>query len=164
MRITTIGTGTAAPHPKRAQAGTLIEVGDVRLLIDCGSARRAADGGTGIAWQHDHPRRQYALSRRSHHGHRDADLRLALRQLPAEVRTGRSSSVRRASQALIESMKAAFGEALLDTPPPISITELPAGRESSARRATSFCSRHKVPHTRGECGIFPSADAGVAWS
>jgi ribonuclease BN (tRNA processing enzyme) len=37
MRLTVIGTGTAAPHPRRVQTGVLIECDAVRLLIDCGS-------------------------------------------------------------------------------------------------------------------------------
>ena len=51
MRLTTVGTGTAAPWPGRVQSGHLIEAGSVRLLIDCGSgiATRLAD--VGIRWQ-----------------------------------------------------------------------------------------------------------------
>lgn len=37
MRLTTIGTGTAALHPSRARAGHLVQAADVRLLLDCGS-------------------------------------------------------------------------------------------------------------------------------
>jgi ribonuclease BN (tRNA processing enzyme) len=51
MRLTTVGTGTAAPWPGRVQSGHLIEAGSVRLLMDCGSgiATRLAD--VGIRWQ-----------------------------------------------------------------------------------------------------------------
>ena len=37
MRLTTVGTGTAAPVAGRVQAGHLVEVGGVRMLLDCGS-------------------------------------------------------------------------------------------------------------------------------
>jgi ribonuclease BN (tRNA processing enzyme) len=37
MRLTTIGTGTAAPSKERVNAGHLVEAGGVRLLMDCGS-------------------------------------------------------------------------------------------------------------------------------
>jgi ribonuclease BN (tRNA processing enzyme) len=47
---TTIGTGTAAPHPKRAQSGVLVEVGNVRLLIDCGSAVVTRMAELGLPW------------------------------------------------------------------------------------------------------------------
>ena len=51
MRLTTVGTGTAAPARGRVQSGQLVEAGDVRLLMDCGSgvATRLAD--LGLAWQ-----------------------------------------------------------------------------------------------------------------
>lgn len=37
MRLTTVGTGTVAPHPTRVCAGHLIEAHDAVLLLDCGS-------------------------------------------------------------------------------------------------------------------------------
>ena len=37
MRLTTLGTGTVSLSPARVCAGHLIEGGEVRLLIDCGS-------------------------------------------------------------------------------------------------------------------------------
>ena len=37
MRLTTVGTGAAAPSPHRVCAGHLVETGAVRLLLDCGS-------------------------------------------------------------------------------------------------------------------------------
>ena len=47
MRLTTVGTGTAAPSAGRVQSGHLIETDGVRLLLDCGSgiATRLADIG-----------------------------------------------------------------------------------------------------------------------
>ena len=37
MRLTTVGTGTAAPHAARVQAGHLVETSDTSLMLDCGS-------------------------------------------------------------------------------------------------------------------------------
>jgi ribonuclease BN (tRNA processing enzyme) len=37
VRLTTIGTGTAAPSPSRVCAGLLVEAGADRILVDCGS-------------------------------------------------------------------------------------------------------------------------------
>lgn len=51
MRLTTIGTGTAAPHPHRVQSGTLVEAGDVRLLVDCGSGVLWRMASLGIDWR-----------------------------------------------------------------------------------------------------------------
>ena len=51
MRLTTVGTGTAAPHPRRAQSAALIEIGTVSLLVDCGSAVVTRMAELGIRWQ-----------------------------------------------------------------------------------------------------------------
>src|SRR6056297_1341355 len=37
MRVTFLGTGSAMPTGERFQTGLLVEVGDRRLLVDCGS-------------------------------------------------------------------------------------------------------------------------------
>jgi ribonuclease BN (tRNA processing enzyme) len=51
LRFRALGTGTVALSPTRGCAGYLVEVGDVRLLIDCGSGvtRRLAE--LGIEWE-----------------------------------------------------------------------------------------------------------------
>ena len=50
MRLTTIGTGTAAPHPLRVQAGTLVEAGGQRVLVDCGSGVLWRMAQLGLDW------------------------------------------------------------------------------------------------------------------
>lgn len=47
MRLTLLGTGCPALHPRRAGAGLLVEAGDTRLLVDCGHgvAQRLAEAG-----------------------------------------------------------------------------------------------------------------------
>jgi ribonuclease BN (tRNA processing enzyme) len=51
VRFTTLGTGTISMSPDRSCAGYLLETGDVRLLIDCGSGitRRLAE--LAVEWQ-----------------------------------------------------------------------------------------------------------------
>lgn len=51
MRLTTIGTGTVAPHPRRVCAAHLVEAGPVRLLLDCGHAAVHRMATLGIAWE-----------------------------------------------------------------------------------------------------------------
>ena len=51
MRLTTIGTGTASPHPTRVASAQLIEAGDVRLLLDCGSGVMHRMATLGLRWQ-----------------------------------------------------------------------------------------------------------------
>ena len=50
MRLTTIGTGTAAPHPTRVAAAHLVEADGVRLLLDCGSGAVHRKANLGVAW------------------------------------------------------------------------------------------------------------------
>lgn len=51
MRLTTIGTGTAAPWPTRVQAGHLVEAGGVRALFDCGSGVATRFATLGLDWR-----------------------------------------------------------------------------------------------------------------
>ena len=51
MRLTTIGTGTASPSPRRVSSGHLVEAGGVRLLMDCGSGVVHRMAALGIRWQ-----------------------------------------------------------------------------------------------------------------
>lgn len=50
MRLTTIGTGTAAPHPTRVASSHLVECGEVRLLLDCGSGAVHRLANLGVDW------------------------------------------------------------------------------------------------------------------
>lgn len=50
MRLTTVGTGTAAPVAGRVQAGHLVECEGVRLLLDCGSGVGFRLASLGIDW------------------------------------------------------------------------------------------------------------------
>jgi ribonuclease BN (tRNA processing enzyme) len=51
MRLTTIGTGTAAPSRGRVQSGHLVEAGAVRLLMDCGSGVASRMADLRVEWQ-----------------------------------------------------------------------------------------------------------------
>ena len=145
MRVTTIGTGTAAPHPHRAQSGTLVEVGDVRLLIDCGSAVVLRMAERGIAWQ----KITHVANTHFHADHTTdlANLIYAWRygQLPS-----RTDPVELIGPpgfaALLDAMKLAFGADLLDHPFPITITELAPGAGREIAEGV-FLDAFKVPHT-----------------
>lgn len=51
MRLTLVGTGTAAPHPGRVQPGLLVECGETLLLLDCGSGVVHRMAGLGLPWE-----------------------------------------------------------------------------------------------------------------
>ena len=145
MKITTIGTGTAAPHARRAQSGTLIEVGSVRLLIDCGSAVVLRMAELGLAWQ--------KITHVAHtHFHADHTTDIATLiygwrygQLPP-----RAEPVELIGppgfEALLGTFRAAFGEELLNPPPVISIVELDPG-VSHPLGDDVVLESLKVPHT-----------------
>lgn len=50
MHLVTIGTGTAAPSARRVNAGHLVEVEAVRLLMDCGSGVVHRMAALGVDW------------------------------------------------------------------------------------------------------------------
>jgi ribonuclease BN (tRNA processing enzyme) len=145
MRLTTVGTGTAAPHPKRAQSGTLIETGSVRLLIDCGSAAVLRMAELGLPWQ-----TITHVATTHFHADHTTDLatliyswrygQLPPRSMPVEF----IGPVGFAN--LLNAMQAVFGETLLDPPPTIAITELPAGTEHHLADDVVLHA-FKVPHT-----------------
>jgi ribonuclease BN (tRNA processing enzyme) len=50
VRLTTVGTGTVAPHPTRVAAGHLVQHGDVTLLLDCGPGITHRLAALGLPW------------------------------------------------------------------------------------------------------------------
>ncbi len=124
MRLTTVGTGTAAPHPRRVQSGTLVESGSTRLLIDCGSGVVSRMAELGIDWAGI---THVAIT----HFHADHTSDLATliyawrygllppRSAPAVILGPPGLAAR------LDAMKGAFGSGLLDAPPEIAVVELP---------------------------------------
>lgn len=145
MRLITVGTGTAAPSPGRVQSGHVIEVGAIRLLMDCGSgiATRLAD--LGIRWQEI---THLAIS----HFHADhvvdvPTLLYAWRygQLPPRSRAldiiGPVGTVR-----LLSRFAGVFGDGLLSLGYPLSVRELSPGETIALGDGVTLgCT--KVPHT-----------------
>ena len=126
MRLTTIGTGTAAPTARRVQSGHLVEAGDVRLLMDCGSGVVGRMADLGVPWQDI---THLAIT----HFHADhivdvPTLLYAWRygQLPPRSRgitiVGPVGTLR-----ILSSFAAVFGAGLLELGFPISVQEVPPG-------------------------------------
>ena len=123
MRLTTIGTGTAAPHALRVASAHLVEAGAVRLLLDCGSGAVHRMANLGTDWSGI---THVALT----HFHADhiADLPLLIMgwrwgQLPP-----RSSPVTVygpvGTGALLERMAAVYGAWMLTPGFPLTVREL----------------------------------------
>lgn len=145
MRLTTIGTGTAAPSPARVQSGTLIEAGAVRLLVDCGGGVVFRMAQLGIDWLSI---THVALT----HFHADhiTDLAnliyawrygtLPPRQAPAEI-IGPPGTAQ-----LLLHLASSFGSGLVDLPPPIAIREVATGEQLDLGEDVRL-EAQKVPHT-----------------
>lgn len=145
MRLTTIGTGTAAPSASRVNAGHLVSAGDVRLLLDCGSGvvhRMAALGLdwaaiTHVALTHFHPDHTSDL----------ATLVMAWRygQLPP-----RSAPVTvigpPGTRALLERHAAALWSKLLEPGYPVTVLEITPGAPLDLGSDLRLSSR-PVPHS-----------------
>lgn len=145
MRFTALGTGTVSLSPNRSCAGYLLEVDDLRLLIDCGSGitRRLAELGaewrtiTHVALTHFHI---------DHHG----DLPTLLfawkygflppRSMPVEI-IGPVGTT-----ALLERLAAAYGAWVTEPGFPLTIREIgPGDRVGLPGGVVLTC--HPVPHT-----------------
>lgn len=145
MRLVTLGTGGAAPHPERVQSGAWVEIGDVRLLIDCGSGVVFRLAQLGLAWD-----RLTHVALTHFHADHTNDLPALIygwrygllppRQNPVEILGPPGLTTR------IQGMITAFGSGLLDHPPPIGIVELPPDSEYPLGAGVVLASR-KVPHT-----------------
>jgi ribonuclease BN (tRNA processing enzyme) len=145
VRFTALGTGTVSLSPNRSCAGYLLEVDDLRLLIDCGSGitRRLAELGaewrtiTHVALTHFHI---------DHHG----DLPTLLfawkygflppRSMPVEI-IGPVGTT-----ALLERLAAAYGAWVTEPGFPLTIREIgPGDRVELPGSVVLTC--HPVPHT-----------------
>jgi ribonuclease BN (tRNA processing enzyme) len=145
MRLTTVGTGTAAPSRGRVQSGHLVEAGAVRLLMDCGSGITTRLADLGLAWQDI---THLAIT----HFHADhvVDLPTMLYawrygQLPPRSRgldiIGPVGTVR-----LLARFAGVFGDGLLSLGFPISVRELAPGDATPLGDGVHLgCT--KVPHT-----------------
>jgi ribonuclease BN (tRNA processing enzyme) len=145
VRLTTIGTGTAAPHAARVQSGTLIEIGDVRLLIDCGSAVVFRMASLGLGWS---TLTHVAIT----HFHADhisdvATLIYGWRYGQLPPRTAPVDLIGPPGWAQqLDALKVVFGADLLAFPPPMAVIEMePASRHELADGVV--LEPFKVPHT-----------------
>jgi ribonuclease BN (tRNA processing enzyme) len=155
MRLTTIGTGTVAPHPTRVCAAHLVEAGDVRLLMDCGFGAVHRMATLGIAWESI---THVALT----HFHADhtGDLPLLLmawrygtlppRTMPVTVLGPPGTLV------LIDRLAGAFGDWIRNPDYPLVIEELAPDAFRTIGEAT--LGARKVPHT--EESVAYSVEAG----
>ncbi len=145
MHLTTIGTGTVAPHAARVCSGQLVVAGELRLLLDCGGGVAHRMAALGMRWQDI---THVALT----HFHADhwSDLvpllsawrygDLPPRRAPATIIGPPGTRSR------IERLAEAFGDWVLDPGYPLEIRELPSGETIELPGGVELEAR-KVPHT-----------------
>ncbi|MEP6836261.1 MAG: MBL fold metallo-hydrolase [Gemmatimonas sp.] len=146
MKLTTIGTGTGAPHPSRVCAGHLVESGNVRLLLDCGNGVVHRMASLGIQWS---TITHVAIT----HFHADhvSDLPMLIfawrwGQLPPrEAPVTIIGPV--GLQQLLERYAAAFGSWVLAPDFPVVVNEMPADTEMVLGNDEMTLSSLQVPHT-----------------
>jgi len=144
MRLTTLGTGTAAPS-MRVNAGHLIEAGAVTLLIDCGSGVTHRMGAIGANWlgithlaiTHFHPDHTLDLTTLMFawkHG------TLPPRSAPLAILGPVAIS------HLIEQFTGIYGDTVRAPGFPIAVRELAPGERVELGDGVTL-EAHKVPHT-----------------
>jgi ribonuclease BN (tRNA processing enzyme) len=169
LRLTTVGTGTASPSAQRVNAAHLIEAGDVRLLIDCGSGAVHRMAGLGLDWfgithlafTHFHPDHTLDLT----------TLFYAWRYGTLPARTAPLAIYGPpGTAALFQRFAALYGETLTAPPWPLLITEIPFGGGAELGSGVRIDTL-KVPHTeesvaysiaRGGRRIVFTGDTGVS--
>ncbi|MGZ8376160.1 MAG: MBL fold metallo-hydrolase [Gemmatirosa sp.] len=145
MRLTTIGTGTAAPSPARVQAGHLVEAGPVRLLLDCGSGVVHRMATLGLDWS---TVTHVAIT----HFHADhvsdlATLLVAWRWGQMPPRTEPIAIIGPpGTQGLLERHAAALWDSLLTPGFAVTVIEQPADTPLALVEGVTLTS-HPVPHT-----------------
>jgi ribonuclease BN (tRNA processing enzyme) len=166
VRLTVLGTGTIALVRDRSCSSYYMEVGEARILMDCGSgtSRRLAELGidwpsiTHVAITHFHI---------DHHG----DLPTIIFAWKYGILPTRSAPLTIigpvGTRALLDRVAAAYGDWVIAPGFPIQITELEPGAAFAIGDATLTCA--KVPHTpesvaysiqRGDHRIVYSGDTG----
>ena len=156
MRLTTVGTGAAAPSAHRVCAGHLVEARAVRLLMDCGS---------GVVHRMATLRLDWAGITHVALTHFDADHVSDLTTLLVAFRYGqlppRSAPCTvvgpPGTRAFLERLAAALWDRLLEPGYPLEVRELAAGERLELADGVTL-EAWKVPHTDESVGYAVTAD------
>ncbi len=168
MRLTTVGTGTVAPHAHRVCAGHLVQSGDVVLLLDCGSGVVHRLAALGLPWQ------QITHVALTHfHGDHIADLAMLCYAFRYGQMPPRSAPLvilgPPGTRDLVDRLALVFGTWLYAPGYPLTVTELPRDGGGADLGDRIRLTARPVPHTaesvaysieEGERRVVYTGDAG----
>ncbi|MBI3790005.1 MAG: ribonuclease Z [Gemmatimonadetes bacterium] len=168
MRLTAVGTGTAAPTADAVNPGWLVDAGELRLLLDCGSGVVHRMAALGLDWRAI----THVLLTHFHADHISdlATLVTAWRWGQHPARTAPAVFIGPVgTAALFERLAGVFGSIVTEPGNfPVEVHEMPAGAEVALPGGVQVGS-FKVPHTvesmaysirRGGCRIVYTGDTG----
>jgi ribonuclease BN (tRNA processing enzyme) len=126
MRLTVVGSGTAAPEPDRVCSGYWVEAGDTRLLLDCGPGVVQRMAALGLPWW----RLDHLLVSHFHNDHL-GDLPMLLFALKHGAPERRTDPLTlwapHGIQDRLRAMRAAFGDHVEDPGLPLLVREATPG-------------------------------------
>ena len=126
MKLTIVGSGTAAPTPERVCSGYWVETDDARLLLDCGAGVVHGMARLGLPW----PELDHLLITHFHNDH-IGDLPMLLFALKHGIRPARQKTLTvwapHGIGERLTAMAAAFGDHVSDPGFPVVIREVMPG-------------------------------------
>jgi ribonuclease BN (tRNA processing enzyme) len=126
VKLTIVGSGTAAPVPGRVCSGCWVEAGEARLLLDCGAGVVHGMARLGLPWE----RLDHLLITHFHNDH-IGDIPMLLFALKHGVRPVRETPLTvwapHGIGERLKAMEAAFGDHVADPGFPVAIREVAPG-------------------------------------
>jgi ribonuclease BN (tRNA processing enzyme) len=126
MRLTIVGSGTAAPDPERVGAALFVESAGARVLVDCGPGALHHLARFGLPW----PRLDHLVVSHFHNDH-IGDIPALFFALKWGAREGRTAPLHvwgpRGLEDRLRAMAAAFGDHVVDPGFAVTVHPLDAG-------------------------------------